>query len=86
MVPPQFNIFINDTVDGTKCTLSKFAGDTKLGEGADLPDGCAAIQRDLDRLEKCIDGNLLKFSKGKYQVLHLVRINLVQAGVGLAGK
>lgn len=65
MVPPQFNIFINDTVDGTKCTLSKLAGDTKLGEGADLPDGCAAIQRDLDRMQKYTDGSLMKFKKRK---------------------
>jgi len=34
---PLFDIFINDPVDETKCTLSKFAGDTKPGEVADLP-------------------------------------------------
>jgi len=42
--------------------------------------------RDLDRLEKCIDRNLLMFSKGKCEVLHLVKTDLVQAGVGLAEK
>lgn len=28
-------------------------------------------QRDVDRLEKCADRNLIKFSKGKYKVLKL---------------
>lgn len=29
------------------------------------PDGCAAIQRDLGRLEKGAEGNLMTFSQGK---------------------
>ncbi|KAK4814011.1 hypothetical protein QYF61_004641 [Mycteria americana] len=40
------------------CTLSKFTDDAKLGGMADTPDGCAAIQRDLDRLENWTQRNL----------------------------
>lgn len=46
-----FNIFINDPDEGTECTLRKFADAAKLG-GMAPPDGCAAIQSDLDKLEK----------------------------------
>ncbi|KAJ7404148.1 hypothetical protein WISP_147110 [Willisornis vidua] len=38
--------------DGTEFTISKFVDDTKLGKVADKPEGCPAIQRDLDSLEK----------------------------------
>ena len=75
MGPIQFSIFINDLDDGAVCTLGKFADSTKLGGVADAPEGHAAIQRDLDRLEKWADRNLMQYNKGKYKVLHLGRNN-----------
>jgi len=58
-----------------QCCLSKSADDTKLGQVADTPWSCAAIQRDLDRLEKWPDRNLMKSNKGKCKDLHLGRNN-----------
>ncbi|KAK4824554.1 LOW QUALITY PROTEIN: hypothetical protein QYF61_016158 [Mycteria americana] len=71
--PVLFNIFVNDRDDGAECTLSKFADVTKLGGVADTPEGCAAIQRDLNKLEKWADRNLMKLNKETYKVLSLGR-------------
>ena len=55
-----FNIFVGNVDSGIECTLSKFADDTKPSGAVDTLEG-----RDLDRLERQIHGNLMKFNKAK---------------------
>lgn len=43
--------------------LSNFADDTKLGREINRPGGCFALQRDLARLEKWANRNLMSFKK-----------------------
>ncbi|PKU44202.1 hypothetical protein llap_5498 [Limosa lapponica baueri] len=74
-IPVTFKTADMVDMDGeAECTLSKFSGDTKPGGVADTPQGHAAIQRDLDTLDKWADRNLIKFNE-KRKVLHLLRNN-----------
>jgi len=41
--PALFNTFITDVDGGIECTLSKFAGDTKMSGAVNVPEGRDAI-------------------------------------------
>lgn len=56
---------LNDQDDGPQCTLNKSTDDAKLASVVHTPNGYVAIQRDLRKMEKWADRNLLKLTDGK---------------------
>jgi len=62
---------LSTTDDEIKCTLSKFADDTKLNSVADTAERRDAIQRDLHQIKSWALMNLMRFSKATCKGLHL---------------
>lgn len=71
--PILLPIFTNSLDDPMECTFSKFPDNTKPGVGIWWPtlEGMSAIQRNLQRLEKWAERNLINFIKSKCKLLHL---------------
>lgn len=64
--PVAFTTVINDLDDKAGSSLIKLANDRELGGVADTLESRAVMQKDLVRLEKWDDGNLMnQFDKGK---------------------
>lgn len=75
MGPILFSIFTRNLDNRAKHTLNKFADDTELAGVVDTLVVCAAIQGDLGSLEKWVNRNLMKFTKGK--IPHLWRSSTI---------
>ncbi|KAJ7423891.1 hypothetical protein WISP_31538 [Willisornis vidua] len=71
--PVPFTVFISDTdIDiNISDMLIKPGNYTKLSCAVDIPKGWDSFQRDLDKPEKWIHGNLMRFNKVKYKVMYL---------------
>ena len=71
----MFNIFINKVDEGIESILSKFADDTEMEGVTDIPEGCAAIQQDVSRLESWAGMKLMRFNMSECRVFHMGRNN-----------
>lgn len=75
--PVHFNIFFTDLVSGIEHICSKFAPLTKLNDAADRKGEWDAIRRDMDKLEKWAQKNLMRLKKKKK-----AKCKVLQSGQG----
>ena len=68
-----FNIFINNIGVGIEYVFIKFSGDTKLKGAAGKAEGKDVIQSDLDKLERWIFVNLMRFRRPSAGFAHGLR-------------
>jgi len=79
---------------GQSCTLSKFTGGTELVVVGDMPEGGAAIQRDLDRLgemarqepHEAQEGEVQSRAPGKNNPMHQYMLDATHLEKSLAEK
>src|SRR5699024_12712220 len=74
-----FNIFVGNMDNGMKCTLIKFADNTKLSGAVDTLEGRDAIQKDLNRLERWAYDILMKFRDRKSTRLNSSHVSISYA-------
>lgn len=63
--PMLFNVFISDPGDRMEHALTRSADDTKHGEIIGMMEYKATIHGNLNKLQECPSGNLMKFNRCK---------------------
>lgn len=73
LIIAQFSLFNNNLYNWAGSTLSKCEDVTNMAGVIVIADGCAAVQRDLNSLERWANTKLMTVNREKGQVLHLRR-------------